>query len=399
MSLADRKAFYEEITMNAVGDTVEKLLAYPYGFHGDTGIRDFLYARLHVHGGKRLDFDDRDRRPGFSTILLQAEAYTRTEWKNTGENDKEARFDLALTRRPKSANAKKHRYAEQLAALFAFELGKNKALKSVIDRDMVKRRADDVTRTSDVSKLYRELRDKELSQGWAIEFYDSRARRGAPVIQETLNICETVNDIPSDKRLVVVFVEFSRDGGRHHVSSNDSIVEASLIGTLQDRGIDAGPELLSYSKAPASSDHGIGRDTWHPSASVEELFETRAAFAERLIRIGGMEASGRSSQYVNLSFGRKGNIAQLHPHKDGIVLVLRSRDVDRPSTTFAEIPVSELAGHRGANKSWLDGTGRTFERKGPAVAYILPAEVNALGSDANEWQEVKKLITHAKTCA
>jgi len=41
-----------------------------------------------------------------------------------------------------------------------------------------------------------------------------------------------------------------------------------------------------------------------------------------------------------------------------------------------------LAGYTGANKSWLDGTGRTFEGKGPAIAYLIRDEVDGLGDDS-----------------
>jgi hypothetical protein len=53
--------------MKAVTDACIALLTYPFGFHGDTGIRDYLYARLHVHGGERLVVND--PRPGYATLL------------------------------------------------------------------------------------------------------------------------------------------------------------------------------------------------------------------------------------------------------------------------------------------------------------------------------------------
>jgi hypothetical protein len=127
--------FYEEITIKAVTDTVVKLLKYPFGFHGDTGIRDYLYARLHVHGGARLDSDD--SRPGYSTLLLQAEHYTAAKYRNKGKTGQGARFDLALVWPPKASDKIKDMYAENLSACFAFELGKNKPLDKVIDSDML----------------------------------------------------------------------------------------------------------------------------------------------------------------------------------------------------------------------------------------------------------------------
>ena len=395
MSLAERKAFYEEITMNAVGDTVEKLLAYPYGFHGDTGIRDFLYARLHLHGGKKLDFDDRERRPGFSTILLQAEAYTRTRWKNTGKKDKEARFDLALTHPPRFPDAQEYCHAEKLEALIAFELGKNKALKSVIDLDMAGRLAGEATRTTDVSKLYRELKHQSLGQGWAIEFYDSRGRSGAPIIKETLELCGSLPILPDGKKLVVVFVEFSRHDGAHHVSSNDPKVEVVLTKRLEEIGIAAGRDPVLPSRTPAPPSHKTAKGSSKAAVSVEYVLAHRVRFGERIIRRSAMEERARASGYVNLDLNGR-TVAQLHPHGRGIALVLRATSQDQPATLFEELPVDSLAGYAGTNKLWLDGEAHNSRGKGLAIAYLIPDAVNGLGEDAPEWQDVARLLEHAK---
>ena len=126
----DYEKFYEEITIKAVTDTVAKLLKYPFGFHGDTGIRDYLYARLHMHGGERLDADHEEL--GYSTILLQSEHYTLAKYRNTGKTEKGARFDIALTFPPRTPDVMEERFAEKLDAVFAFELGKNKPFEKVI---------------------------------------------------------------------------------------------------------------------------------------------------------------------------------------------------------------------------------------------------------------------------
>ena len=354
MDIAEYERFYEDITMRAVGDTAEKLLRYPFGFHGDTGIRDFLYARLHHYGGPKLQQDD--PRPGCSTLLLQAEHITLVRYRNTGQSAQGARFDLALCGPPVS-DRREDCYAENLPALFAFELGKNKALHKVIDPETGGQTAGIATRTSDVSKLYRELRDHDLLQGWAIEFYDSRMR-GAQTIEQSLEICRQLPALPAGKKLVVVFVEFARDGVRHHLSSNDDQVQASLLAALAERDIDVGPEPVIYSRSSAVAGDGPDGRGWRPSATVEEIFDDSAAFASRIIRIGAVEESGRASGYVNLSSQGKRTIAQLHPHSEGIALVLRSTGSEIPATMFAQIPVSSLSGYRGTNKSWLDGIGR-----------------------------------------
>lgn len=380
--------FYEKITIKAVTDTVAKLLKYPFGFHGDTGIRDYLYARLHAHGDKSLDFND--SKPGFSTLLLQSEHYTTVKYKNTGKTGRGARFDIALTMPPRSSDRMEDAYAENLDACFAFELGKNKAFGKVIDPDMLNHNINTTPGTSDISKLYLELMNYDLKQGWAVEFYDSRAMRGTSIISDTLDICKHIK-LKEGKKFVVIFVGFSLDG-KHHVSSNDANVQQLLIRKLADIGINAG------SAHPPHQGRGVGPPVT-PSASVEEVFGDRAEFAYRIIKIGAMEESPRLSQYVNLSFEGKKNIAQIHPQENGIALVLRSITEDRPLTIFAEMPVAALAGYKGNNAAWLDGVGSVFERKGPAIAFFIKDEIYELDDNGKEWQEIVKLLDHAKTLA
>jgi len=277
--------FCEQITMTSVADTVAKLLTHPFGFHGDTGIRGFLYARLHVHGGARLSIDD--PRQGFSTLLLQSEHCTVARYIGIGQTPRGARFDLALTLPPEASAPIEDRCAEALNALFAFELGKHKATDRVIDPDMLAHAIDATPGTSDVSKLYRELVHHSLRQGWAIEFYDSRGTSGAASIASALELCKELR-LPDGKKLIVVFVGFPT-AGKHHVSCNDPEVQKALIGRLARLGIDAGPEPVASSNASAAPRGGSGWSAaMEPSATVEEVFAERAAFAERIVRAGGM---------------------------------------------------------------------------------------------------------------
>jgi hypothetical protein len=381
------ECIFEEITNKAVADTVEKLLKYPFGFHGDTGIRDYLYSRLHFYGGDELDVDD--ARSGYSTLLLQSEHYTTTKY-----GPSEGRFDLALTLPPESSETIEDRFAENLRACFAFELGKNKDLDKVVDPVMAGQSARNMTGTTDLSKLYHELAHHGLKQGWAIEFFDSRVTNGVPTISKTLDVCNDLH-FKDNKKLIVIFVGFSPDG-EHYVSSNDSDVQASLIKVLGKRGINATSDLVAYSIKPAPPYQQGGWGTSDPSASLSDIFQERTSFARRIIEIGGIEESGRSSQYVNLSTGSKKNIAQLHLQEDGIALVLKSRTKNPPETDFMEIPVSSLSGYKGTNKSWLDGSTVIFEKKGPAIAFLIPFEIEELGNSDRAWQEVANLLNHAK---
>jgi len=402
---ADYERFCEEITMTSVAETVAELLTYPFAFHGDTGIRDDLYARLHARGGARLSVDD--PRPGFSTRLLQSEHYTKAQYIGTGQTPRGARFDLALTLPPEASALIEERCAERLSALFAFELGKNKGSDKVIDPEILNHDANATPGTSDVSKLYRELVHHDLKQGWAIEFYDSRGTSGAATISSTLETCKGLA-VPEGKKLVVVFVAFSANG-KHLVSSNDAEVQSALIGRLAELGIEAGPEPVAPARRPVSAPkpasaskpaapggtHGW-EAAWRPSDTVEGIFEDRAAFARRVITSGGMEELGRKTRYVNLSCAGKKNVAQIHPQSDGIGLVLKYRSDNLPAVLFDEIPVASLAGYKGPNALWLDGNP-PYNKKGPAIAFLVPDEAVDLGDDGQEWQDIVRLLKYAKT--
>ena len=246
--------------MRAVTDTCAALLTYPFGFHGDTGMREYLYARLQLHGGEALVIDD--RRPGFSTLLLQAEHYTTARYSNTGRTDTGARFDLALTMPPASSDAVEDRYAQNLQAVIAFELGKNKDLAHVIDATMLAHTAETVTGTSDVSKLYRELAHHELRQGWAIEFYDSRGQRREAVAGIVRSAHQVLDQVALDegRRLIVVFVAYLGDGV-HHVSSNDAAAQKRLLDGMAVRGISATPGLPTVgTRAGAPKVNGVASE-------------------------------------------------------------------------------------------------------------------------------------------
>lgn len=382
--------FFEQITREAILDTVERLLRVPRGFHGDTGIRDYLCARLHHYGGAKLDHHD--PRSGCATFLLQSEHYTITKYRNTGQSGKEARFDLALTRPPKSAAGPAAAFAENLEALFAFELGRNKSLAKIVDPQVGSHNAETVTGTSDVSKLYRDLKFHGLRQGWAIEAFDDRTP-GAGIIEQALDICRQLSDLGHGKKLVVVFVEPSPHGGTHHLSSNDEEIQVFLLAALERRGVLAAPDLIR-SSVPSST-RITGGDRWAETASVADVFGPAAALAGRIIAAGGMEVKGRTSNYVNLYMGSH-TVAQLHPHSQGIALVLRSRSPHMPQAMFEEVPVGSLAGYTRLNKPWLDGV-KKFERKGPAVAFLIPASVEQAGDDDETWKDIVRLLNHSKT--
>jgi hypothetical protein len=146
-------------------------------------------------------------------------------------------------------------------------------------------------------------------------------------------------------------------------------VQTELVERLATLGIETRPDLVPALRVTATQQGGHGwRAAALPSATVAEVFGDRDEFAQRIIELGGMTEVGRKSRYVNLSGAGKTNIAQIHPQKDGIGLVLKRRSDRLPATDLQEIPVSSLAGYAGANARWLDGQGSPYESKGPAIA-------------------------------
>ena len=132
------------------------------------------------------------------------------------------------------------------------------------------------------------------------------------------------------------------------------------------------------------------------TATIEEVFGESAAFAHRIIRLSPMKEVGRQSKYVNLSFGSRANVAQLHAHSDGIGLVLCSDRAGRPQVDFRQIPVDSLSGYTLSNVPWLNGAGDRYRKKGPAVAFLIPDEIAQIADDSLEWRNVVELLEHAK---
>ncbi len=133
------------------------------------------------------------------------------------------------------------------------------------------------------------------------------------------------------------------------------------------------------------------------SAEVVEVFDGgHTVLAEEIARRArrfGFETKGQKSGYVNLSRSGRAH-AQIHPHPNGVAFVIReaARELP-PSTSLPAIPFQSLPGHRGRNKSWLDGDRKlTFK---PAGAVLVPA---VLGENPEHvgWQEVDALLRYAQ---
>ena len=141
--------------------TIEAFVRFRPGFHGDTGIRDYLYHRLMTNlpnGGAY------ERTAGGGTLLAQAEWYTALKYRRTGGESSPGRFDIGI---PNPAELDIHKPHP----LVAFECGRNKRASSLLfDIDAIAEH--EGPEPGDITKLAREIRHRDLPFGYALEFFD-----------------------------------------------------------------------------------------------------------------------------------------------------------------------------------------------------------------------------------
>jgi len=146
-------------------ETIEAFVRFRPGFHGDTGIRDYLYHRLMTglpNGGTHT------RPDGGGTLLAQAEWYTVLKYCNTGNGASRGRFDIGIAD-PEELDSAVPR------PLMTFECGRNKSA-SVLLGDVDAAADHEGPSPADITKLAREIKHAMLPLGYALEFYDDDRR-------------------------------------------------------------------------------------------------------------------------------------------------------------------------------------------------------------------------------
>lgn len=159
------------ISYHAIKDTIEAFFKHPFGFHGDTSIRDYLFYKLMFYGNNNFVYPQTHSN-GLATLLLQSEHYTSLLYQNTGNNPSSGRFDLAIVNAPKEINYNEL-HCNNLKPLIAFEIGKNKSEDAIIGNNILTLTKEDTPRTADLLKIYRELKYTELKHGFVLEFFDN----------------------------------------------------------------------------------------------------------------------------------------------------------------------------------------------------------------------------------
>jgi hypothetical protein len=142
-------------------ETIEAFVRFRPGFHGDTGIRDYLYHRLMTglpNGGTHT------RPDGGGTLLAQAEWYTVLKYCNTGNGSSRGRFDVGIAD-PEELDSAVPR------PLMTFECGRNK-YASVLLGDVDASAEHEGPAPADITKLARDIKHAGLPLGYALEFYD-----------------------------------------------------------------------------------------------------------------------------------------------------------------------------------------------------------------------------------
>ena len=124
------------------------------------------------------------------------------------------------------------------------------------------------------------------------------------------------------------------------------------------------------------------------SAKLDEIFDgDQIDLVLQIIESSGFDFIGRKTGYVNLYRDRVH--AQLHPCNGGVDIVVRDADEECPKCTILKATdISDLNGHKGANKGWLDGDG-TRGTYSPAVAFTIPNDL------IKGWQEIWAILDYA----
>lgn len=147
---------------------------------------------------------------------------------------------------------------------------------------------------------------------------------------------------------------------------------------------------------PPCSPSGFSNfDRSQPTSTVEQIFMGRYyGLAMEMIRRSGLQPVGRKTGYVNLDRGKA--CAQLHPHNQGVVLVIPELDQRcPPCTLLRQVPFQNLQGYRSSNKCWMDGDGTRWTYS-PAGAFLVPGDMENQ-PDHPGWKEVDALLAYIKS--
>jgi hypothetical protein len=160
-----------------------------------------------------------------------------------------------------------------------------------------------------------------------------------------------------------------------------------------DNNSDDSSDTPPSSDSPSGSTYYFNRS--QPTSTVEQIFMgSYYQLAMEIIRRSDLTTVARKTGYVNLYNGKA--CAQLHPHNQGVALVIPELDQRcPPCTLLRQIPIQSLQGYQGTNKSWLDGDGTRWTYS-PAGAFLVPADMENQPKHPG-WKEVDALLAYIKS--
>ena len=138
------------------------------------------------------------------------------------------------------------------------------------------------------------------------------------------------------------------------------------------------------------------------SSGLKEVFNESLIFklAQMIIEISQLEEKSQKSGYTNLSKNKKA-YSQIHPHMEGVALVLKIKEENNPLfseiiSTFRELPLNSLSGYRGSNKEWLEGRMEKFGGKIKAKAFLIPSSLSSEPLSSPQWTVLKSLFANSR---
>ena len=287
----------------SVVETVEAFVRFRPGFHGDTGIRDYLYHRLMTN---LPDSGTHTRADGGGTLLAQAEWYTTLRYrqkkrgKEPSPGASPGKFDLGIPNPAELDLPKPH-------PLVTFECGRNKKAVNLL-RDIDAAAEHDGPEPGDITKLARDIMHARLPYGYALEFYDEGQGEAKELICQ---LRRRISGAASDRLHVVVLVCIG--GSRPMLTFLPAAWEERI--RLRFRAELEQIEGLTCARNRAGAPRSTGTDGGHTNRVPPEVFLSSCSIEARaLIQAVEQRFGGR----VKLVFG--GNTMTVNRRPTGRLL-------------------------------------------------------------------------------
>lgn len=335
----------------SVVETVEAFVRFRPGFHGDTGMRDYLYHRLMTNlpdGGIYRGTD------GGGTLLAQAEWYTTLKYRRTGKGPSPGRFDLGIPN-PEELELPVPR------PLVTFECGRNKNAVGLL-RDLDAAAEHEGPEPADITKLAREISYAGLPYGYVLEFYDEDQREAEELIRR---LRRRVSSAESERLHIVLLVCIG--GSRPMLTFLSEAWEEHI--RLRFRAELERIEGLTCARKRAGAPRSAGTGGGHGNRVTREGFLSSCSIEARaLIEAVGQRFGGQ----VKLVFG--GNTMTVNRWPSGTVLRIKKAPncisdldpmVSHELAALLHLPIQptsyQIDGTQAFREAVITAVGRAFD--------------------------------------